>query len=128
ILKHRVRGITEQRNAAGCPAFHWFAIAQNPHAPCLDALEHAQHLRHLHLEVLPHDVLAAFGIPAFLIVIGVEYRGQLVMYEMGARTGPQDDVGAPKILWHILALENAAVGDVSRHPRLAVSDDTLADL
>ena len=117
------------------PVLHRLAVAQHPHAPGLDALEHARHLRHLHLEVLPHHVLGAFGVPAFLVMVGVEHGDQIVefaapqrvMHEMRARAGPQHDVGPPQILRHLLALEHGAIGDVAGDARLAVADDAVAD-
>ena len=52
---------------------------------------------------------------------------QRIMHQMGARPGPQDDVGLPEIGRHLLALEHRPVGDVAGYPRLAVADDRLAD-
>src|SRR5262245_46357782 len=86
--------------------------------------------------MLPHDLLAAFGIPAFLILIGMENRDQVVqlatpqriVHKMGTRAGPQDDVGTPEIFGDVLALEHRTIGNVARYPRLAVTDQGLADL
>ena len=46
---------------------------------------------------------------------------------MGARAGPQHDVGPPQVFRHLVALEHGAIGDMAGHPRLAVADDALAD-
>ena len=48
------------------------------------------------------------------------------MHEVGARAGPQHDVGPPQVFRHLLALEHGAIGDVAGHPRLVVADDALA--
>ena len=85
--------------------------------------------------MLPQHVLAAFGVPAFLVVVGVEDRDEVVelaapqrvMHEMRARAGPEHDVGPPEILRHILALEHAAIGDMAGDARLAVADELFAD-
>src|SRR5215471_7791100 len=128
-------GIAEQSDAGRRPVIDRIAIAQHPHPTGFDPFEHAQYLRHLSLEVLPHDFLAAFGVPAFFVMIGVKDGDQVVelaapqwiMHKMGARAGPEHDVGTPKIFWHVVAFENAAIGNVSRHPGLAVADHAFAD-
>ena len=110
--------------ATGCPVLHRLAVAQDPHAPGLDALEHAQDLRACILKCCHTSILAAFRVPAFDVVIGMEDSDEIVelaaaqriMHEMGARPGPQHDVGAPEILRDILALEDRAIGDVTRIP------------
>src|SRR5262249_61901552 len=97
---------------------------------------HAQDLWHLHLEVLPHDILAAFGVPTLFIVIRVEYGDQIVelatsqrvMHEMGAWPSPQNNIGTPKVLWNLFPLKNPPIGDMSGDAGLAVADDALADL
>src|SRR4029078_10803502 len=135
ILQHRVRGIGEQRDATLRPILHRLTVAEDPHAPGFDTLEHAQHLRHLHLEVLPHHILAALGVPSFLVMIGVENGDEVVeltapqrvVHEMRARAGPEHDVGPPEIFRHILELKNAAIGDMSGNARLAVADQIFAD-
>src|ERR1700686_2960977 len=86
--------------------------------------------------MLPQQFLAALGIPAFLVVIGMKHRDQIVefaaaqrvVYEMGARPRPQHDIRPPQIARNIGALEYGAIGDMTRHARLAVADYTLADL
>src|SRR6185312_2273807 len=111
------------------PILYRLAVAKHPHAPGLDALEHARDLRHLHLEVLPHYVLGTFRVPAFLVVVGMENGDEIVelaaaeriMHEVRARTRPQDDVGTPQVLRHILALEHGTIGDVTGNAWLAVA-------
>src|SRR5689334_14160580 len=46
---------------------------------------------------------------------------------MRSRAGPEHDVGPPEILWHILALEHAAIGDMPGDPRLAIANQVFAD-
>ena len=68
------------------------------------------------------SVLAALGVPSFLVVIGVEDGDEVVelaapqriMHEVRARAGPEHDVGPPEIFRHVLALEHAAIGDMAR--------------
>src|SRR5262245_64453003 len=128
-----MRRIAEQSDAPLRPVLYRLAIAEDPHAPGLDTFKHAQHLWYLHLEVLPHHVLAAFGVPSFLVVVGVEDRdevvelaaAQRVVHEMRARAGPEHDIGAPQVLRDVLALEHGTIGDVPGHARLAVADDIL---
>ena len=47
---------------------------------------------------------------------------------MGARAGPEHDVGTPEVVGHFRALEHAAIGDVAGHTRRAVADDAFAGL
>ncbi len=85
--------------------------------------------------MLGQQLLVAFSVPAFLVMVGVENgdevvqfaTAQRVVHEMAARSGPQHDVGPPKILRHLLTLEHAAIGDVAGDARFAVADDALAD-
>src|SRR5262245_40310588 len=86
--------------------------------------------------MLPHDVLAAFCIPAFLVLVGMENRDQVVqlataqriVHEMSTRTGPQHNVGTPEVPGDLLALEHGTIGNVAGHARLAVTDHTLPNL
>src|SRR5262245_29287162 len=50
------------------------------------------------------------------------------MDEMGAWPGPEHDVRAPEILGNVFALEDGAVGDVTRYARFAITDDTFANI
>ena len=85
--------------------------------------------------MVPQQFLAALGVPAFLVVVGVEdgdkivelAAAQRVMHEVAARARPQHHVGAPEIFRHLVAPEHAAIGDMAGDARLAVADDALAD-
>src|SRR5512139_1559636 len=68
-------------------------------------------------------------------MIGMKHRDEIVelaaaqrvMYEMGARAGPQHDVGPPEIFRHLFALEHATVGDVAGDARLTVANHLVAN-
>ncbi len=85
--------------------------------------------------MLPHDVLGAFRVPAFLVVIGMEHGNEVIelaatqriVNEVRAWAGPQHHVGPPQILRHFLALEHRAIGDVAGDAWLAVANDALAN-
>ncbi len=47
---------------------------------------------------------------------------------MCARTGPQDHIGTPQIVRHLLARQHGAVGDMAGYQRLAVAHDFVAHL
>ena len=79
---------------------------------------------------------SAFGVPAFVVAVGVKHGDQVVefaaaqriVHEVRARAGPQDHVRPPEVVRHLVLLEHGAVGDVARDARLAVADDLVADL
>src|SRR5438093_1790206 len=84
----------------------------------------------------PELVRIALAVPALDVAIGMKDSDQIVelaasqriMHEMSARPRPEHDIGSPQVLRQVLFLEHGAIGDVARHPRLAVADDALADL
>ena len=86
--------------------------------------------------MLPEQLLAAFRVPALLILVGVEYGDEVVdfaaahriVHEMRARAGPQDHVRMPEIVRHLVAAQHRAIGDVTRDAGFAVADNTLANL
>ena len=129
-------GVAEQRDAALRPVLDRLAVAQHPHPPGLDALEHAQHLGPLALEVLPQVAGVRLRVPALDVALGMEHGDQVVelaaaeriVHEVRARARPQDHVGLPEILRHLVALEHRSIGDMARDQRLAVADDLLAHL
>src|SRR5262249_62212792 len=129
-------GVPEQHSVRLAPVFDRLAVAQHPHAPGLNALQHAQHFRPLPLEMIPQLGGIALRIPALDVTIRVEdcdevvefAAPQRVVHKVGARPGPEHDIRAPQVLRHVIPLEYGAVGDVSGHAWLAVADDTLADL
>ena len=130
-----MRGVAEQGDVALGPVLHRLAVAQHPHLPGVDAFQHAQHFRALAVEMLPEQFLAAFRVPALLILVGVEYGDEVVdfaaahriVHEMRARTGPQDHVRVPQIVRHLVAAQHRPIGDMPGDARLAVADDPLAD-
>src|SRR5262245_19985209 len=129
-------GVSEQHGVRLAPVLDRLTVAQHPHAPGLNALQHAQHFRPLPLEMIPQLRGITLRIPALDVTIRVEdcdevvefAASQRVVHEMGARPGPEYDVRAPQVLRHVIPLQYGAVGDVPGHTWLAVPDDTLADL
>src|SRR5262249_38023892 len=96
VLQHGVGGVAQKRHPPFAPFLHWLAVAQHPHAPSLDALEHAQDLGTLALKMGPQFAGIRLRIPALDVTLGVEHgnevvdlaAAQRVMDEMGTRTSP----------------------------------------
>ena len=136
ILQHGMGGVAEQRDPPLAPLLHRFAVAQHPHAPRLDALEHAQDLGALAFKMGPQLARIGLRIPTLDVTLGVEHGDQVVNFgaaqrvvdEMGARASPQDHVRRPEILRHLLAREHGAISDMARYQRLAVADHLVAHL
>src|SRR5437763_7022756 len=106
-------GVAQEHSVRLAPVLDRLAVAQHPHAPSLDALEHAQHLRPLSVEALPQLAGITLRVPALDVTIGMEDCDEMVelaapqriMNEMGARPGPEHDVGTPQALRHVVLLE-----------------------
>src|SRR5262245_56510179 len=107
-------GVAQKRHSPFAPLLHRLAVAQPPHAPSPDALEHAQDFGTLALKMSPPCAEVCLRIPALDVTLGVEYGHQVVdlaaaqrvVDEVRARTSPQDHVRAPEILRHLLAREH----------------------
>src|SRR5262245_44045909 len=131
-----MRSVAQQHSVRLAPVLDRLAVAQHPHAPGLDALQHAQHFRPLPFEVIPQLAGITLRIPALDVTVGMENRDEIVelaapqriMNEVSARPGPEHDVRSPEVARHLILLEDGAVGDVARHARLTVADDALTNL
>jgi hypothetical protein len=53
LLEHRMGRIAEHGDATARPILHRLVVAQDPYAPSIDALEHAQNFRPLAPEMFP---------------------------------------------------------------------------
>src|SRR5438270_10813203 len=103
------------------PILNLHTVTQHPNATRHDALEHAQHLRPLSVEALPQLAGITLRVPALDVTIGMKDRDEIVelatpqriVNEMGARPGPEHDVGTPQVLRHVILLEHGAIGDVA---------------
>ena len=71
-------GIAEKRHASFAPVLHRLAVAQHPHAPRLDALEHAQDLGALAFEVRPQLAGIGLRVPALDVAFGVEHGDEVI--------------------------------------------------
>ena len=72
ILQHRVGRIPEQGDGTPAPFLDWFAIAEHPHAPGLDAPEKFQDVGVFARESFEQLLSVTEDVPAFLITIAVE--------------------------------------------------------
>ena len=134
ILKHRMRGVAEQRDAALGPVLDRRAVAQHPHLPGVDLLQQRAHRLALVLEALVQLGRIAVGVPALLVAVGVEHHDEVeqlaaaerVVHQVGLLAAPADHLGQAVLRGPFRGRQHRAIGDVAGHDRLAVADDLLA--
>ncbi len=74
--------VPEKRHGPFAPFPHRLAVAQYPHAPSLDTLEHAQDFGPLAFKVRPQFAGIGLGIPTLDVTLGVEDGHEVV--DLGA--------------------------------------------
>src|SRR4030095_8346924 len=67
IRQHRMCGITQYRNPPATPASEGVSIAQDPHTPGVDLVEHRFHIRNDTLETAMQLFRVSLGIPSLHI-------------------------------------------------------------